>query len=148
MNSTLTTRIMAGYIFLLWDLTLDFFGQTSVLQWRRVYKLLTISDKLYNSAKDGNYKTCKELLFMKPEVNIKDKDGRSPLYFICKDGNLEIVKKFLDAHASGFGCLEVALEFYYIDVAKLLLENKISISPFKYTNKDCHLNRFKNSEQK
>ena len=121
----LTFALIVGFASLTLDLMCDSFGATSVFQWHRVYKLLTISADLYQAAKDLRYKECHDLLSKDPDVNIQDKDGRSPLYFICKDGHEELAKSILDHEADGVGCLEVAIEFYNIDVAVLLLENGV-----------------------
>ena len=90
-----------------------------------LYKTLA----LYDAASASNYEACQEWIKKGAEINYPDKKGRTPLYFVCKDGNLEMVKLFIEkgAFVESEGCLQASLEFYHTEVAKVLLNHGCAI---------------------
>ena len=81
----------------------------------------------------GHHRLCQYLLQLKPELNIPIKSAirhRTPLYFLCKDGNAELVKDFIEAGAdvNSPGCLQVALETYNNDVAQILIDHGCDVN--------------------
>ena len=52
------------------------------------------------------------------------------MYFLCKDGNAELVKEFIEAGAdvNSPGCLQVALETYNNDVAQILIDHGCDVN--------------------
>ena len=56
-------------------------------------------------------------------LNVPNLEDQTPLYFICRDGKNELAENFIKngANVNAHGCLQVALEFYYTDVARTLL---------------------------
>ena len=53
------------------------------------------------------------------------KDDLTPLYFVCRGGLLELVKKYVKEYKANInvGCLHVALEFYHNSVAEFLINS-------------------------
>ena len=69
------------------------------------------------------------------DINKCDENGISPLYHVCSNGNLEMLEKFAENKATinQDGCLHVAIDLDYIDVAKSLIKhgydtNKVNIT--------------------
>ena len=52
------------------------------------------------------------------------------MYFLCKDGNAELVKEFIEAGAdvNSPGCLQVALETYNNNVAQILIDHGCDVN--------------------
>ena len=80
--------------------------------------------KLHEAAIEADFEECRRLIEQGEDLNITDKEGRTPLYFLCQDGDNDMVKEFLDhgADVDSAGCLHVALDNYNIDVAQTLVE--------------------------
>ena len=75
------------------------------------------------AAKNGHYDLCEVLISLGANLNVPNLEDQTPLYFICRDGNNELAEKFIKngANVNSHGCLQVALEFYYTEVARTLL---------------------------
>ena len=95
-----------------------------------VYKMVS----LYNAAREGNHKLCEDLLENHADPNLTDKEGRTPLYFACSDGDKSLVEKLISkgADVNSVGCLQTALDLYYNDVAQILIENGCDVNKVKY----------------
>ena len=81
---------------------------------------------LYYCAENAEYEACKWLVTKKgAKPNIPDKSGLTPLYFMCKEGNIEMAELFLKhrADVNSAGCLEIATEFYHFKIVTLLVED-------------------------
>ena len=86
---------------------------------------------LYNATREGkDQKLCEQFLERNADPNFVDKDGLTPLYFACSDGNLSLVKRLIEkgANVDAKGCLQIALDMYHNDVAKLLLTNGCEVN--------------------
>ena len=71
------------------------------------------------------------------DAGISDGKGHSILHKPISDGEMEIVKGLLGCGADPSKGLQVALEFYYVDIVKLLIAkgadvNKVSIDVFQF----------------
>ena len=68
------------------------------------------------------------------DLNIADKDGLTPLYFISQDGDNDLVKKLLDHGASvdSAGCLQVALDHYNQEVAHTLIQRGCDVNKVRF----------------
>ena len=86
-----------------------------------VYKMVA----LYNAAREGNHQLCEEFLENHADPNLTDKEGRTPLYFVCSDGDNSLVEKLISkgADVNAAGCLQIALDLYYNDIAQALIES-------------------------
>ena len=86
--------------------------------------------KLHVAAIEADIEECRRLIDQGEDLNIADKEGRTPLYFICQDGVNDMVKEFLDhgADVDSDGCLHVALENYNNDVAETLIERGCDVN--------------------
>ena len=75
------------------------------------------------AAKNGHYQLCEVLMSHGANLNVPNLEDQTPLYFICRDGKNELAENFIKngANVNAHGCLQVALEFYYTDVARTLL---------------------------
>ena len=80
---------------------------------------------LYKAARDGDHELCEELLDQNANTDLKDEEGLTPLYFVCSDGNSSLVEKMIrkGADVNSEGCLQIALDLYHIDVAKILIHH-------------------------
>ena len=90
--------------------------------------------KLHEAAIEADIEECRRLIEQGEDLNIADKDGLTPLYFICQDGDNDMVKEFLDhgADVDSAGCLHVALENYNNDVAETLIERGCDVNKVFY----------------
>ena len=79
---------------------------------------------------DATIEEFRRLIEQGEDLNIADKEGRTPLYFICQDGDNDMVKELLDhgADVDSAGCLHVALENYNNDVAETLIERGCDVN--------------------
>jgi ankyrin repeat protein len=60
----------------------------------------TLSEQLFDACKKGNIKGVKRLLNEKEvDPNLVDNEGKTPLHYVCNNGNLDIVKLLLKANA-------------------------------------------------
>ena len=82
------------------------------------------------AAKQGHYHLCEYFMELGSDLNIADEDGLTPLYFICQDGDNDLVKKLLDhgADVDSAGSLQVALDNYNNDVAETLIERGCNVN--------------------
>ena len=90
--------------------------------------------KLHEAAIEADIEECRRLIEQGEDLNIADKEGRTPLYFLCQDGDNDMVKEFLDhgADVDSAGCLHVALENYNNDVAETLIERGCDVNKVFY----------------
>ena len=86
------------------------------------------------AAKQGHYHLCEYFMELGSDLNIADKDGLSPLYFICQAGYNDLVKKMIDhgADVNSAGCLQVALDNYNNDVAETLIERGCDVNKVRF----------------
>ena len=91
-----------------------------------VYKMVA----LYNAAREGNHRFCEELIESNTDTNLTDKEGMTPLFFVCNDGNISLVEKLISkgANVNAAGCLQRSLDLYYNDVAQTLIENGCDVN--------------------
>ena len=84
----------------------------------------------YNAAREKNHDLCEELLDDDADTNLTDKQGLTPLYFVCSDGDNSLVEKMIEkgADVNSEGCLQVALDLYYNNIAKTLLKNGCDVN--------------------
>ena len=72
------------------------------------------------------------------DINKPTKDKLTPLYFVCRSGNIEWVEKFvkdLKADINGQGCLQVSVEFYHFEIAEFLIKSGCSVDQVKLSKK-------------
>lgn len=106
-----------------------------------------------NKAAWLNHVDCLRAILNSQNINMRDKDGCTPLHRATQKGNIEIVKYLL---GSGFGChinaedsagknaLHHALTF--VDIARILITNGISVvSPDKEGYSVLHKAAFEGS---
>ena len=74
--------------------------------------------KLHVAAIEADIEKCRRLIEQGEDLNITDKKGLTPLYFLCQDGDNDMVKEFLDhgADVDSAGCLHVALDVQGLDL--------------------------------
>ena len=84
-------------------------------------------------ASDGNDELCEKLLADNADPNFKDNLGLTPLYFACNDGNNSLAEKLINkgADVNAAGCLQIALDLYYNDVAQTLIEHGCDVNKVK-----------------
>ena len=82
------------------------------------------------AAHNKQYKLCDLFLQLGADLNLCDSNNISPLYHLCADGNLEMVEKFISAGAdvNGEGCLQIALDLYYNNIAKTLISHSCDVN--------------------
>ena len=82
------------------------------------------------AAKQGYKHLCEYFMKLGSDLNISDKEGLTPLYFMSQDGDNDLVKKLLDHGASvdSAGCLQVALDNYNQEVAATLIERGCDVN--------------------
>ena len=79
------------------------------------------------AAENGHYNVC-EYFLIGADLNLCDTRGISPLYHLCSTGNVDMVQRFIEAGAAVTdGCLQIALDLYYNEVAKMVLRHTKSI---------------------
>lgn len=100
---------------------------------------------LHLAVQAGSLETVRLLLrpMLANTLEIKDADGNTPLHIACSLNRLEILRFFLDQGANvtsvnneNMTCLDVAIEWDSVEVAKTLVKHKrcvnvgtVSISP-------------------
>ena len=102
--------------------------------------LQTIADKtaLNVAAEQGQYDVLEYLLSkgaMWENINAPIKGNLTPLYFVCRSGNIDWVKKFVQkykADINGEGCLHVSLEFYHHEIAEFLIKSGCDIDQVRF----------------
>ena len=64
---------------------------------------------------------------------MSDKEGLTPLYFACSDGDNSLVEKLISkgANVHAEGCLQIALDLYYNDVAQTLIRHHVDVNKVK-----------------
>ena len=65
------------------------------------------------------------------DINVPIIENLTPLYFVCRSGNIDWVQKFVKeykANINGDGCLSVSLEFYHHEVAEFLMNSGCDIN--------------------
>ena len=74
------------------------------------------------ATKFKKFEICKFLLKTGKKLSFQGKINA--LYYACKNGQLKLVGDFLKAGANvnSYGCLHVALEFYYLEIVFLLVK--------------------------
>lgn len=109
---------------------------------------------LHLAVQAGSLETVRLLLrpMLPNTLEIKDADGNTPLHFACWLNRLEILRFFLDQGANvtsvnseNMTCLDVAIEWDSVEVAKTLVKHKrcvnvgtVSISPkYNLCNYNC-----------
>ena len=73
------------------------------------------------------------------DINKPIRDKLTPLYFVCRSGLLEWVKKFVrdyKADINGEGCLQASIEYYHTSITEFLI------------NSGCNVNQVKQSKVK
>jgi ankyrin repeat protein len=82
---------------------------------------------LHNAVINGNVEVVKRLLSAGAEVNVQDKNGKTPLHRAAIVGDVDIVKRLLSAGANpkiqdqdGDTALDVTDEYYDEEVQELL----------------------------
>ena len=68
------------------------------------------------------------------DVNDPNKDGLTPLYYVCRNGIMDLVKKSVEiygANVNAEGCLAVSLEFYHHGVAQYLIDKGCKVDQVK-----------------
>ena len=82
------------------------------------------------AAQNRQYKVCDYFLQLEADINLCDNNNISPLYHLCEDGNLGMVEKFIAAGAdvNAEGCLQIALDLYYNDVARTLIKHHCDVN--------------------
>ena len=82
------------------------------------------------AAMKGHHKICEELIMNQANLNIPNDESKAPLYYICQEGHVEFAETLLrnGANMNSNGCLNVALEFYYTNVAELLLRLGVNVN--------------------
>ena len=64
------------------------------------------------------------------DINEPNKDGLTPLYYICKNGHLDLTRKCVEeykADVNAKGLLAVSLEFYHYKVAQYLISQGCNV---------------------
>lgn len=91
---------------------------------------------LYFICKSGQDSLAAMLLDIGADPNIRDHEGLTPLYFACSYGSIDMVEKLISkgADVDSAGCLQIALDLYYIDVAKKLISCKCDVNKVKIKN--------------
>ena len=82
------------------------------------------------AAQNRQYNICDYFLQLGANINLFDNNNISPLYHLCEDGNLGMVEKFIAAGANvnADGCLQIAMDLYYNDVAQTLLKHHCDVN--------------------
>ena len=82
------------------------------------------------AAEHEQLQVCEYLQGQGADMNLCDNDGLSPLYHLCRNGCLQLVEKFLErgANVNALGCLHIAFDNYYLEVAKILLANGCDVN--------------------
>ena len=68
------------------------------------------------------------------DINKPIKDKLTPLYFVCRSGNIDWVEKFVKvfkADINGEGCLQASIEFYHFEIAEFLIKSGCKINLVK-----------------
>ena len=78
----------------------------------------------------GHWKIVQLLVDHGVNLNINDKDERTPLYYLCREGDKEMVKSLISkgANPSNKNCLSKALEFYHKEVVKMLINSGANLN--------------------
>ena len=108
-----------------------------VLEYDPVYKMVA----LYFAARDGKHRQCKQYLEQQADPNLTDTKGQTPLYFSCSDGSISLMKKLINngADVNAAGCLLIALDLYYLDVAEILIDHGCDVNQVKIHLQICYL---------
>lgn len=88
---------------------------------------------LVHAAKTDNIQLVKLLTCVGPDVNVKDRLGHSPLWFACRNGNLEMVSLFLSNGADlefsrQQSLLDIASYHGRTEIVRLLLDRGIDVN--------------------
>ena len=68
------------------------------------------------------------------DINKPIKDKLTPLYFVCRSGNIDWVEKFVKvfkADVNGEGCLQASIEFYHFQIADFLIKSGCNVNLVK-----------------
>ena len=80
------------------------------------------------ASKNAHYKIVKYMFENGADAGISDGKGHSILHKPTSDGEMEIVKGLLRCGADPSKGLQVALEFYYGDIVKLLIAKRADVN--------------------
>jgi len=88
-------------------------------------------ENIFKEIFSGDLDEIKKIIESGENINIQDKDKRTPLIHAVIDNNLEIIKILIESGVDvnfqdslGYASLHYSAQNYLIDVAKVLLENK------------------------
>ena len=68
------------------------------------------------------------------DINKPIKDKLTPLYFVCRSGNIDWVEKLVKnfkADINGEGCLQASIEFYHIKITEFLIKSGCNVNQVK-----------------
>lgn len=110
------------------------------------FEILTL---LHNAYKEGDRDQLFDLLKQIPNLELKDKDGYSPLHFACIKGDLEIVKFLIEECKvntesqtnTGVTCLHLACRNDHFEIVKYLIYKNPNLLSLRETCNLPHRNR-------